>query len=921
MALLGPRRSDSPSVTATVAAMVVVHTGPSLPEALEAIERQVYEPETVVVVGGGSRAQELSIGHSWAETLSEAVAGLDESVSHLWLLHDDSIPRPDALVALVTEAERSGSQVVGSKILRAGQHGALESVGMATDVFEVAVTGLDIAELDQQQYDVLRDVAFVAGSSILIERALFSQLGGPDPRLDHVSASLDMCQRARLAGARVMVVPSAEVLHDGTCSITAPRWRLEAGRLRSMLKSYSWVSLAWVVPLNFLLGLVEALVAPLIGRWRLGSFIRAWGWNLYRLPETLRLRSNVTRSVGDEELFRYQVRGSVRISSFIQAIGSRFVAVSTSRRMRTVGHLVETGQETVRRPVVAALLGGVGFALFLTRQFWTDGVAAVGYALPLPDSAGATLRAFGGGWNPAGLGSPAPLRPIHGLMGLFQGALLDHPGLTLTVVLVSAVVAGVLGTARLLAPFGVRPLARYAAGALLVAGPAARVLGHAGMWHGLVAMSILPWILALCLHRRETVLSIVGAGLLTALAAAFAPLMLLIPTLVLAVWGLIGGGKSTLAAGRALVAALLAVPALLPWIGALNDVRFFLESGPDAFWSPSISVVALSTVAFATVIAAGGRLVAYLAGWGGLMTVGGAVLARSGSFDWGSDPGAAGLVLAGLGIAIIAGAGLEQGALAFESIGWRRYFSVVASIAAIGLLLGTVTLAIPGRAGFPGEGIDERIGFAAEDQPGRILLIGNEEEMPGGGRRLSGGVAYRVLSNPSPRLWEAWPSAARAGDDALTGVLSATLEGSTFRLGSELEPFGVRWILATEPGPVSDALDTQLDLFPLGLADVKAYEVEADSQRARDTTGTIWVWEGPDYVGPSGNRSVRLAENGDTRWGDRWQADGWANLVAADSGRVRFGPIGTLQAAAWVALGWSIALVAVLAVVRWRSRS
>lgn len=921
MALLGPQWSESPSATATVAALVVVHTGPSLPEALEAVGRQVYEPESVVVVGGGSRAQELSIGHGWAETLSDAVAGLDDDVSHLWLLHDDSIPRPDALAALMAESVRSGSEVVGAKILRAGQHGALESVGMATDVFEVAVTGLDFAELDQQQYDVLRDVAFVAGSSILIERALFERLQGPDPRLDHVSAALDLCQRARLAGARVMVVPSAEVLHDGTCSKAAPRWRLEAGRLRSMLKSYTWVSLAWVVPLNFVLGLFEALVAPLIGRWRLGTFIRAWSWNLFRLPETMRLRRGVTREVGDEELFRYQVRGSVRISSFLQAIGARFVAVTTSRRMRTVGHLVESGQETVRRPVVAALLGGVGFALFLSRQFWTDGVAAAGFALPLPESAAATLRAFAGGWNPSELGSPAPLRPIHGLMALVQAALFDHPGLALTVVLVAALVAGVMGVARLLGPFGVRPAARYAAGTLLVAGPGARVLAGEGTWHGLVAMSVLPWILVLCLHRRETLLAIVGAGLLTALTAAFLPLMLLVPVVVLGIWGLIAGGMSGLAAGRAVAAGLIAVPALLPWIGALNDVRFFLESGPDAFWSPSGWVMGLVIAAFVMVISAGQRLLAYLAGWGALMVVGGAVLARSGGFDWGTDPGATGLAVAGLGIAIVAGAALEQGALAFASLGWRRYFSVIGSIAAAALLLGTATMAIPGRAGFPADGIDDQIGFAAEDQPGRILLIGSEAEMPGGGRALSGGVAYRVVSTPLPRLWEAWPTPARAGDDALTDVLAATLDGSTFRLGGELEPFGVRWILATEAGPVSDMLDNQLDLFPLGLADVKAYEVEADSQRARDTAGTIWVWEGPDYLGPSGTRSVRLAENGDTRWGDRWEADGWANLATTSSGRVRFGPIGSLQAAAWVALGWSIALAAVFVVLRLRSKS
>ena len=119
MALLDPPRSETPSTTAIVAALVVVHTGPSLPEALEAVGRQVYEPESVVVIGGGSRAQDFAIGHTWMETLADALDGLDSSITHVWMLHDDSIPRPDALEALVRESDRSNAEVVGSKILRA----------------------------------------------------------------------------------------------------------------------------------------------------------------------------------------------------------------------------------------------------------------------------------------------------------------------------------------------------------------------------------------------------------------------------------------------------------------------------------------------------------------------------------------------------------------------------------------------------------------------------------------------------------------------------------------------------------------------------------------------------------------------------------------------------------------------------------
>ena len=88
-----------------------------------------------------------------------------------------------------------------------------------------------------------------------------------------------------------------------------------------------------------------------------------------------------------------------------------------------------------------------------------------------------------------------------------------------------------------------------------------------------------------------------------------------------------------------------------------------------------------------------------------------------------------------------------------------------------------------------------------------------------------------------------------------------------------------------------------------------AYELEVPAPRAVDNTGRTWEWEGPDYVGPPGERSVRIAENGDARWGDRWQADGWANVVTTETGRVRFGPVGVLRSAALAAGAWFAVLL------------
>ena len=470
--------------------------------------------------------------------------------------------------------------------------------------------------------------------------------------------------------------------------------------------------------------------------------------------------------------------------------------------------------------------------------------------------------------------------------------------------------------ARLLGPFGVRPAARYAAGILFIGGPAMRAFAGDGVWHGMVAMAVLPWILSVVLHRRRTSASIVAVALLTAIGSAFLPLVLVLPTFLVAVWTLIDSDGGLLRVGRAAGGAALAVPALLPWIGTLDDFPFLFTAGPDFFWSPSVWVaVVVATTALLLLVAAP-RPMAQLAGWGALVGSGGAILARSGSFGWGTDPGAAGLAAVGVGMGIIAGAGFETAARSLESTGPTRYLRVLAGVGAVLLLIGTITIALPGRLGLPASGLADTLAFTSEAAPGRVLLIGDEGVMPGGGLMLEGGLHFRVVATPAPRLWEAWPTSEQPGDLALGVAVSSALSGEDFRLGEKLATFGIGWIVATDDGAVTSALDAQLDLLPVALPDTRAYQVEVPAPRAVDSTGTRWIPAGVDYTGPRGERTVRIAENGDSRWGDRWEPDGWANRVTVESGLVEFGPIGRLKSAALVALIWSGLLVLAAAAVR-----
>ena len=175
----------------TVVAAVLAHDNTDVSDTIAQVRAQVYETERIVVVGSGSTGRHAAdgAGVEWMSTVPNLLGSIDSGVTHLWLLYAGALPRPDALEALVLEGERSDAAVAGSKLVHADDPERLIAVGIATDVFDVPYLGLDEDEIDAGQYDVVRDVAAVAGVSMLIRRDLARGVGGPDPKMPPEAAA------------------------------------------------------------------------------------------------------------------------------------------------------------------------------------------------------------------------------------------------------------------------------------------------------------------------------------------------------------------------------------------------------------------------------------------------------------------------------------------------------------------------------------------------------------------------------------------------------------------------------------------------------------------------------------------------------------------------------------------------------------
>jgi GT2 family glycosyltransferase len=99
-------------------------------------------------------------------------------------------------------------------------------------------------ERDQGQWDSLSDVDFVTGASLAITRTALEQIGYEDERFFPIDyEDPDLSYRARAAGYRVILVPTAVATHrESSTTGAASRDRmlsLEAGRVRFVCKHWA----------------------------------------------------------------------------------------------------------------------------------------------------------------------------------------------------------------------------------------------------------------------------------------------------------------------------------------------------------------------------------------------------------------------------------------------------------------------------------------------------------------------------------------------------------------------------------------------------------------------------------------------------------------------------------------------------------
>jgi GT2 family glycosyltransferase len=331
-----------------VAVIVTSDPGPWFEETLQSFAAQDY-PELSVLVLDAASAEDPTprvaavLPNAFVRRLPEnlgfaasadAVLGMVSGASHLLLCHDDIALDPDTVHVMVEESFRSNAGVVAPKLVSWEDPGRLLHVGMAVDKGGAVVDRVEPGEIDHGQHDAVRDVFLAPGGCTLVRADLFAELGGFDPAISAMGDDLDLCWRAQVAGARVVVAPAARVRHlerlaggrrplpPGVPSLQALQRRHE---LRTVLVAYGRLHLLRVLPQLAALSSGEVVLALLSGHpERARAVAHAWRWNWSNRKDLRAARRAVAarRLLPDADVRRLQLHGSARLTMYLRRLAA-----------------------------------------------------------------------------------------------------------------------------------------------------------------------------------------------------------------------------------------------------------------------------------------------------------------------------------------------------------------------------------------------------------------------------------------------------------------------------------------------------------------------------------------------------------------------------------------------------------------------
>lgn len=853
------RPVDAPPV---VAVMLVHEPGPWFATVVDALARQDYPNlQTLFLLTQGcddavadairaalpaSVVRSVQGNPGFGPVANEVLRLVEGDAGFFCFMHDDVAPDADAISRLIEEMYRSNAGVVGPKLVDWDDPTILQSVGLDADRFGRLDNVVEMGEKDQEQHDAVRDVFVVPSACMMIRADLFREIGGFASDIAFFGEDLDICWRAHLTGARVLVVPAARVRHrasiasrlESTPSLTS----IERTRVRTVVA----LSGALRTPLLFLQMLVASLLQVVVSIFGGGmrhalATARATIGALADIAYVVRRRRSVRsyRRVPSGEIHDLQLRGGARIASYVRR-----------RRSRLVRETVHADDVNPRhtRLVFLVSLALVLFMVIGSRTIFVRGIAPIGEFLPMREATESPTSLFAeyvSGWWGAGFGHVAALPTGIVLMAVAGVIAFGQIGLVHTISVLGLVVIGWLGlwaaTGRV---FGMR--ARIVGVVVYAALPIVYDALSAGGWSTLIAYAAAPWVVRVMTMAEERPVGarltklVAATSLLFAIAFAFDAMFVVVATWIAVAW-LIGSSLAGVAVLRSALAirlvalGLIGVAVLnLPWLisfladdpwgriapvdlasldarGFVNIARF--DFG-ESVLGPMGLLLYLGVVA-ALLVARGIRAVwAIRAALLVVPTLGVLLLMDRDVIAIPMPTMQELLVVVGLGLALGATALAAQVLDAGQQSRSLRAFGAVAMAATLVGITPAAVSAVDGRWDQPETTVAQLLAQIPSDPPEgdfATVFVGRRELLPLDGHRLIDSAYVGIADDGELTMRDRWQPHREALIGVADDALLAIARSQTVRGGKLLAPLAVRYVVVVQGDPGDSGLRASQD--------------------------------------------------------------------------------------------------------------
>ncbi len=535
----------------SVVVILVARNGADyLPRTLAALAAQTRQPDSAIFVDAGSNdssVEQLIAAGSTQVVTTPGSRWFGAAIAHavhvaaprptgndwLWLLAHDNAPEPSALAALLGAVEIAPSvAVAGPKLMQWDNGDTMAAYGETITRLGASILVVE-NELDQAQHDLNSDFLGVSAGGMLVRREVWSTLGGFDPGLPSTDAALDFSLRVRLAGHRLIGVPSARVATAGPAELFGRRSVSAAtsNRVRRAAQLHRRLvyAPALAVPIHWL-SLVPLAIA------------RSVGHLIGKRPGAIAGELGAGLAAAFDGRVR-PARGNIRRTRKVgwAAIASLRMPLSDVRELRASRRAAAAPGGSGDAPTHPGFFAGggawivllaAGVALIAFNPFLGAPSISGGGLIPLSAHVGDLWAHLGYGWRDVGAGFTGAADPFAYVLAVLGSLTFWSPSFAIVIFTLAAVPLAALAAWTCAARFSQRGWAPAIAALLWSIAPpflASLTGGHLG---AAIAHVLLPWLVLATVNAAKSWSLSAVAALLFAAVAASTPI--LVPALLLA---------------------------------------------------------------------------------------------------------------------------------------------------------------------------------------------------------------------------------------------------------------------------------------------------------------------------------------------------------------------------------------------------